>query len=157
MSDFSKRLEMLSPAKRELMKLFLQEQRLQAPRQDHVAPRTPVEMTLVAIWSQVLGVEGIGVHNNFFALGGDSIHSIQVVARAKRAGLDLTSAQLFRYPTIAELTAFLPASAEVPLREKATELAVREDTSDRTSPNTADFPDAELTPDDLQRIMKKIG
>ncbi len=68
-----------------------------------VAPRTTNEQTLVAIWSQVLGIETVSIHDNFFALGGDSILSIQIVARAHQAGLQLTPRQLFQYQTIAEL------------------------------------------------------
>ncbi|HEY0601691.1 MAG TPA: amino acid adenylation domain-containing protein, partial [Herpetosiphonaceae bacterium] len=71
--------------------------------QDFVAPRTPIEETLAAIWAQVLGLEKIGIHNNFFELGGDSIQSMQIVARATRAGLHLTPRQMFQHQTIAEL------------------------------------------------------
>jgi amino acid adenylation domain-containing protein/non-ribosomal peptide synthase protein (TIGR01720 family) len=66
-------------------------------------PRTPTEKTLAEIWSQALGVERVGIHDNFFALGGDSILSMQVVARAKQAGLRLSPRDLFRHQTIAEL------------------------------------------------------
>ncbi|AFZ17608.1 non-ribosomal peptide synthetase [Allocoleopsis franciscana] len=70
-----------------------------------VAPRTPVETTLVEIWSQVLGVEQVGIYDNFFELGGDSILTIQIVARANQAGLQLTPKQLFEYQNIADLAA----------------------------------------------------
>ncbi|MCA1694482.1 MAG: non-ribosomal peptide synthetase, partial [Actinobacteria bacterium] len=50
-----------------------------------VDPRNPTEETLCEIWAQVLGLDHIGIHNNFFELGGDSILSIQVVARARDA------------------------------------------------------------------------
>lgn len=70
-----------------------------------IAPRTPEEKLLADIWAEVLGVERVGVQNNFFELGGDSILSIQIVARAKGAGLFLTPMQLFQHQTIAELTA----------------------------------------------------
>ena len=50
-----------------------------------------------------MGVERVGVGDNFFELGGDSILSIQVVARAKQAGLHLTPRQVFQHQTIAEL------------------------------------------------------
>ncbi len=70
---------------------------------DRTAPRTPVEETLAAVWADVLGVERVGVHDNFFDLGGDSILSIQVVSRARQAGLHLTSRLLFLHQTIAAL------------------------------------------------------
>ena len=68
-----------------------------------VPPRTEVEATLAQIWSGVLGVERVGIHDNFFDLGGDSIHSIQVVARAAAAGIKLTTKHVFQHQTIAAL------------------------------------------------------
>ena len=66
-------------------------------------PRTPEERLLAEIWAQVLNLPEVGIHNNFFELGGNSIHSIQVVSRAQRAGLRLTPRQLFQHQTIADL------------------------------------------------------
>ncbi|HEX6289429.1 MAG TPA: amino acid adenylation domain-containing protein [Herpetosiphonaceae bacterium] len=68
-----------------------------------VAPRTPVEQTLAAIWTAVLGLPQVGIHDNFFALGGDSILSLQIVVRARQAAVHLTPRQLFEHPTIADL------------------------------------------------------
>ncbi|HEU4327752.1 MAG TPA: condensation domain-containing protein, partial [Roseiflexaceae bacterium] len=68
-----------------------------------VAPRTPVEAALADIWAAVLRVPEVGVHDNFFRLGGDSILSIQIVARAGQAGLRLSPRLLFQHQTIAEL------------------------------------------------------
>ncbi|HEX2517681.1 MAG TPA: condensation domain-containing protein, partial [Chloroflexota bacterium] len=68
-------------------------------------PRTPAEHVLAAIWADVLRLERVGIHDNFFALGGDSILSIQVVARANQAGLRLTPRQLFQHQTVAGLAA----------------------------------------------------
>ncbi|MGM9334861.1 non-ribosomal peptide synthase/polyketide synthase [Streptomyces murinus] len=69
----------------------------------YIAPRPGTEERLAAIWAQVLGVERVGARDNFFALGGDSILSIQIVARARQAGLALTTKDVFRHQTIAEL------------------------------------------------------
>jgi amino acid adenylation domain-containing protein/non-ribosomal peptide synthase protein (TIGR01720 family) len=71
----------------------------------YVAPSTPAEEALAAVWATVLKLDRIGVNDNFFELGGDSILSIQVVSRASRAGLKLTPRQLFQHPTIAALAA----------------------------------------------------
>ncbi|MEU2060470.1 non-ribosomal peptide synthase/polyketide synthase [Streptomyces sp. NPDC013455] len=71
----------------------------------HRAPRTGTERILAAIWAELLGVARVGVDDNFFMLGGDSILSIQVVSRARAAGLTLTPRDLFRHPTVAELAA----------------------------------------------------
>ncbi|HEY0602499.1 MAG TPA: amino acid adenylation domain-containing protein [Herpetosiphonaceae bacterium] len=83
---------------------------------DFVAPESPIEQTLAEIWAQVLHIEQVGIHNNFFALGGDSILSLQIIARAQQAGLRITPKQMFQYQTIAELAAvvtpIVPASSE---------------------------------------------
>ncbi|HEX3788439.1 MAG TPA: non-ribosomal peptide synthase/polyketide synthase [Pseudonocardiaceae bacterium] len=71
---------------------------------DYLEPATAVQQTLAGIWSQVLQVTRVGVLDNFFELGGDSILSIQVVARARQAGLRLTAKDIFVHQTIAELT-----------------------------------------------------
>ncbi|OLF16234.1 hypothetical protein BU204_17860 [Actinophytocola xanthii] len=69
----------------------------------YVPPRTPVEATLVAVFAEVLGAVRVGVRDNFFALGGDSILSIQVVTAAREHGLLFTSRDVFAYQTVAEL------------------------------------------------------
>ena len=68
-----------------------------------VATRNGNEETLATIWKQVLGIKKVGIHDNFFEIGGDSILSIQIVSRAKQAGLQLTPKQMFEHQTIAEL------------------------------------------------------
>jgi amino acid adenylation domain-containing protein len=71
----------------------------------YAEPRTPVETLLAGIWAEVLRLERVGVGEGFFELGGDSILSIQVVSRARLAGLDLTPRLMVEYQTIAELAA----------------------------------------------------
>jgi len=77
------------------------------------APRDPLEEMLGGIWSQVLGVDHVGVHDNFFELGGDSIRSIQVSAQAQKMGVTFPVQYLFQYQTIAELALQLEASEHV--------------------------------------------
>jgi len=67
------------------------------------APLTATETQLIEIWQQVLGVEEIGIHNNFFELGGDSILTIQIIAKANKIGLQITPKQMFQHQTIAQL------------------------------------------------------
>ncbi|MFF5617045.1 non-ribosomal peptide synthase/polyketide synthase [Streptomyces albidoflavus] len=76
----------------------------------YVAPSTPTEETLCAIWAQTLGLERVGTQDNFFSLGGDSILSIQVVSQARRAGLELSSRDIFARQTVAALAAHLAAA-----------------------------------------------
>lgn len=66
-------------------------------------PVTEAERALAAIWSEVLGVDRVGIDDNFFVLGGDSILSIRVVASAQEQGLNLDVSQLFQHQTIREL------------------------------------------------------
>ena len=68
-----------------------------------VAPASAAEIALARIWAEVLEVERVGVHDNFFALGGDSILSIRILTEAQKAGLGLTVQQLFQHQTIMEL------------------------------------------------------
>src|SRR5882724_8964136 len=79
---------------------------------ESAAPANPAEAALAEVVATVLGLPRVGVHDNFFALGGDSILSIQVVARARRLGFALTPAQLFQHPTVARLAA-VAAVAEI--------------------------------------------
>jgi amino acid adenylation domain-containing protein/non-ribosomal peptide synthase protein (TIGR01720 family) len=78
----------------------------------YVAPRTHAEETLAAIWGEVLRLDAVGVEDSFFELGGDSILSLQVVARARRAGLQVTPRQMFDHPTIAALAAAAGVAGE---------------------------------------------
>lgn len=66
----------------------------------YLAPSNDSERQLCEIWQAVLGLEQVGVTDNFFALGGDSIISIQVVSRARQAGLRITPKDLFQYQTV---------------------------------------------------------
>ncbi|WP_437305951.1 amino acid adenylation domain-containing protein [Sorangium sp. So ce388] len=70
-----------------------------------VAPRNEVEATLAQIWADILRVERVGIHDNFFALGGDSIRSLQVIARANQRGVKLSPKDLFDHPTVAAAAA----------------------------------------------------
>jgi amino acid adenylation domain-containing protein len=76
-----------------------------------VLPRTPTEGTLAGIWQGFLGVERVGVHDNFFDLGGDSLLALRTIMRANRDGVSLPSNSIFRFQTVAELAAVADASA----------------------------------------------
>ncbi|HST62423.1 MAG TPA: amino acid adenylation domain-containing protein, partial [Longimicrobium sp.] len=77
-----------------------------ADRGPYAAPRTPVQETLAAVWSAVLGVDRVGIYDDFFALGGQSLLATRVVARIREAfGVELGLRALFEAPTVAELAA----------------------------------------------------
>lgn len=70
----------------------------------YVAPRSPEEEMLAAIWTDLLGVSRVGMDDDFFALGGHSLLAAQLVARVRAvAGVDLALATVFERPTIAGL------------------------------------------------------
>ncbi|MEL6353401.1 MAG: condensation domain-containing protein [Cyanobacteria bacterium J06627_28] len=87
--------------------------RVRVNRDSTAAPTTATESTLADIWCAVLRLDAVGIHDNFFELGGDSILSIQIVSRARDAGLRLAPNQLFEQPTIAELAAVVNVVPEV--------------------------------------------
>ncbi|MCP3401818.1 non-ribosomal peptide synthase/polyketide synthase [Bradyrhizobium sp. CCGB20] len=72
---------------------------------EHVAPRTPAEAALAAIWADLLRQPKVGVTDNFFELGGDSIISLQMVSRARREGVLIEPRDVFRHQTIETLAA----------------------------------------------------
>ncbi|MCX2899977.1 non-ribosomal peptide synthetase [Pseudomonas mandelii] len=86
-------------------------------QREHVAPSTAMEKNLAAIWQDVLAVGNIGLEDNFFELGGDSIVSMQVVTRARQAGIVLSPKDLFQHQTIRSL-AQAARSGEQPLIEQ---------------------------------------
>lgn len=84
-----------------------------APATEPARPLSKSEKTLAEIWAEVLRVEQVGPHDDFFALGGDSILSIQIAAKAHAANLRITPLQIFEFPTIAELVAIAERAGEV--------------------------------------------
>ncbi|HEY2736964.1 MAG TPA: amino acid adenylation domain-containing protein, partial [Thermoanaerobaculia bacterium] len=109
----------------------------QGAGESSLAPHTPAEETLAGIWAEVLGRERVGVHDNFFELGGDSILSIQVVSRARQAGLQLSPRDLFQNQTVAELAAVARA-AEPDL-------------------TPSDVPEARVSRQELDRLLAGLG
>jgi non-ribosomal peptide synthase protein (TIGR01720 family) len=67
------------------------------------APLTSVERILVEIWCRVLGVGKVGIHENFFEIGGNSLLAIRVATEARQRGLHFVGRDLFRYQTIGKL------------------------------------------------------
>jgi len=93
-------------------------------------PRTVEEEILAGIWSRVLGVGQVGIDDNYFALGGDSIRSLQVVAQSQSQGLRFTIAALFKHQTIRELARALrefEIEAATPVKTAPFDLLAEED------------------------------
>jgi aryl carrier-like protein len=104
MSGLTERIAGLSPEKRRLLELMLAD----AERGVVSGQGSPAEVTqiggaqqkLIEIWATTLGLPSVGVGDNFFELGGDSIQAIQIVAKARREGIDISTNDLFSSPTI---------------------------------------------------------
>jgi amino acid adenylation domain-containing protein len=83
-------------------------------RETYVAPSTPTEEIVASIWSNVLGVDRVGVNDNFFDLGGHSLLATQVISRVREAcAIDVPVRSIFEFPTVATLaTAIVEQQAE---------------------------------------------
>ncbi|WP_147444303.1 non-ribosomal peptide synthetase, partial [Corallococcus sp. CA031C] len=93
------------------------------------APSTPHEVSLHAVWKQVLGREHLGLDDSFFALGGDSMLSIRVRAALEKQGLTFHVQDLFRHPTLRDLARHLhPLDGTGHRREHAGPFALLRDT-----------------------------
>jgi amino acid adenylation domain-containing protein len=80
---------------------------------DYVAPTTEIEAALGQIWEQLLNRDKIGIHDDFFALGGHSLLTIKLIAEIEKAsGKQLSIADVFEQPTIAELANLFPAETK---------------------------------------------
>ncbi|WP_222872255.1 phosphopantetheine-binding protein, partial [Streptomyces sp. sk2.1] len=78
------------------------------------APRTEREVVLCGLFAEVLGLEEVGADDSFFDLGGDSIMSIQVAGRARRAGLSVRPRDVFRLRTVEAIAAALDEQGDTP-------------------------------------------
>ena len=81
------------------------------PQQDYTPPRNEEEQIMVNIWQNVLDIEQVGIHDNFFDLGGASIQSLRIVAKANIAGFRFSPETIFEYQTIAEVVAQIKRKA----------------------------------------------
>ena len=119
---FMDEIPKLSNGKVDRFALPLAELQLGARGDAYVAPRTATERKLAEIWESVLKVERIGIHDNFFTLGGHSLRAMQVVSRVRAMfNIDLPISDLLETPTIAGIVDVLFASAGV--REKVEKTA----------------------------------
>ncbi|GER90138.1 hypothetical protein KDW_43000 [Dictyobacter vulcani] len=116
-----------------------------------VAPTTDFEKALAAIWSDVLGQEQIGIQDNFFTLGGDSIQVVQVCTRARQVQMPLMPGQLFRYQTIAALAQVLDQPQPQPQPVETSQPTQPEQKNKST-----DHSSTSLTPNKLNKIMAQI-
>ncbi|MFI6934712.1 condensation domain-containing protein [Streptomyces sp. NPDC050287] len=101
--EHSARMANLSPAKRALLEQWLTTQGRDVRAVSQAPPVTATERLLLKIWRDVLRIEEIGVEDDFFSLGGDSITSLQIAVRAAEAGLSISSRQVLEAETVSRL------------------------------------------------------
>ncbi|MFC4545044.1 condensation domain-containing protein, partial [Paenactinomyces guangxiensis] len=77
---------------------------------EYVAPTNPTEEMLVRVWQEVLGIEQVGIHDNFFRLGGDSIKAIQIASRLNQHNCKFKIQDLFQHPTVSELASYVQSA-----------------------------------------------
>jgi amino acid adenylation domain-containing protein len=101
---FLDRLPLTPNGKLDRQSLPTPEEELRALEQAYVPPRTPVERLLAEMWAEVLGVPRVGIHDDFFGLGGHSLRATQVIARARAAfRVELPLRSVFETPTVSGL------------------------------------------------------
>ena len=84
---------------------------------EYVPPRTAVEMALAQCWQEALGVQRVGIHDDFFALGGDSLLAVKVISHINKEINDqLSLKELFEFPTIRQIAEHLGKSNRLPVK-----------------------------------------
>src|SRR5262249_36772431 len=83
------------------------------PSEESQTALSPVEEQLTRIWAEVLNCRSVGLNDNFFDLGGDSILIMRIVSRAAGAGLRLSPKQVFKHQTISELASVVTTESAV--------------------------------------------
>jgi aryl carrier-like protein len=87
----------------------------------YLAPRNELEQRISDIWREVLDVQRVGISDNFYALGGDSISAIQIAARAVERGLPLSAVDVFEHQTVASLAACLLSRGDAEIAQASPE------------------------------------
>jgi amino acid adenylation domain-containing protein/non-ribosomal peptide synthase protein (TIGR01720 family) len=100
-----------------------------------VAPRTPAEERVAAAWRRVLTLPVVGVHDNFFDLGGDSLSAVALVGALRDEGVDLTVQEVFARPTVAELAELAGGRPELVRRQQVRPFAMITDTDRAALPD----------------------
>lgn len=87
--------------------------RASAPNTDHQQPRTETQRIVAAVWAEILNLENVGLDDDYFELGVDSISAVQAAARARRHGIRFSQADVFTHTTVAKLAAVIDQRAGV--------------------------------------------
>jgi len=136
------------------------------------APRDMAEERLAEVWQELLGIERIGVNDDFFELGGDSVLGLRIAALARERGMVLSPNELFTHPTVAALAQRVQASPPAvatasgqpgagpgPGASGGTDLAAetgRRPAGEPAAVSPDDFPDAEVSRRDLAALLAQL-
>ena len=109
-----------------LQRIGLAEKFASKLKTEYVAPRESAEKTLAKIWAEVLGIDRIGLNDNFFRLGGDSLLAAQVVSRVRKIfQIELSLETVFRDPTLAGQASYITELVVNDIQEMSEEDALR--------------------------------
>ncbi len=88
------------------------------PVNEYVAPKSDKEREIAAVWQEVLGLEKVGIHDNFFDVGGNSLKIIKLSVELKnRMGIEIPVAKMFQYPTIASLAGYIAEADHIEMSQ----------------------------------------
>lgn len=110
--------------------------------EDYVAPRNELEASIVAIWSQLLGIQRVGVHDDFLDLGGHSLLATQLIARIRSSmQVEISLEDVFRGPTVAQLAELVSGRSAAGAKGDAVD-SIRERV-------------AKMSPEERQRLLEQ--
>lgn len=113
----------------------------------YVEPRTPIEADIAAIWEETLGLDRVGVHDDFFALGGHSIAAVQIGTRVRsRLGVSFDLKDFYGTPTVAHLAALI-SNAQESTAEEVPLVRVADDIDELV---------AGMTPEEIDRQLRAL-
>ncbi|MDM8548428.1 amino acid adenylation domain-containing protein [Desulfobacterales bacterium HSG2] len=117
---------------------------------EYEAPRNTVEKTIAYVWGEVLKRKKIGIHDNYFALGGDSIKAIQIAAQLKKEHLEMQVVDIFTYPDIYQLATAVKQTDDKPVQQRRVKEYFRNKKKSELTPSDLTY--KSLSPDELDNI-----
>ncbi|MCZ6705144.1 MAG: phosphopantetheine-binding protein [Bacteroidetes bacterium] len=126
-------------------------------KESFAQPRNEAEEILVEIWSEVLGQHEISIYDNYFEVGGDSLLSIRILAKARQRGLHIVPEDFFDHPTIAQQASVAAQKAQTGVDHEDLHSPVTPDDSFGASGSApGSFPLASLDQAELDRVTRMI-
>ncbi|MFB2772370.1 SDR family NAD(P)-dependent oxidoreductase [Pelatocladus sp. BLCC-F211] len=125
---------------------------------NYIAPRSEIEQKIADIWQEILGIQQIGIYDNYLEIGGDSLLSVQITARANKERLRFTSQHLFEYPTIAQLAEIVSSTNNVVAEQGLVEGKEGLTQTPKFTPaDFAEFKSSQWNQDDIDNILSSLN